>query len=173
MYAVVGCGECGALWIVEGKPETTRCPRCDSRHQFDRLKKFVRTEDREEARQVRAAILAAEQGESAAFEALDPPSDLEAAAAEAGIEDESFLEAKGIDPAAVERAGERATAGRERLSTKEVIRSSLERLDRPTEAAIIEYCTDRGVEEEAVRAGLEKLRREGEITRRDGQYRLL
>ncbi|MFB6153145.1 MAG: replication protein H, partial [Halodesulfurarchaeum sp.] len=81
--------------------------------------------------------------------------------------------AKGIDPAAVERAGRRATAGPERQSNKEVIRSSLERLESPTEGAIVEYCTDRGIEEDAVRTALEKLRREGEITRRNGQYRLL
>lgn len=58
MYAVVGCPECEALWIVDGRPNTTTCPRCSTRHQYDRLRKLTETPDLDAAREARTSLLA-------------------------------------------------------------------------------------------------------------------
>lgn len=173
MYSVVGCSSCQSLWIVEGRPETTSCPRCGTRHRFGRLKKFVTTEDKDEAREVRAAMLASKQGAESAYEQLDSVGEMEAVLDEAGIQDTEFLAESGIDPEAVEAAGEQATASEPRKSRRERVLDALRELDEPTEAAVIAYATDRGVPAEYVRDALQKLSRMGEITRTDDGYRLV
>jgi len=62
MYAVVGCSECSNLWIIEGRSDTTQCPRCGSRKGYEKRKKFVETDDAAHARDVRASMLANRQG---------------------------------------------------------------------------------------------------------------
>lgn len=173
MYVVVGCSTCESLWIVEGRPETTSCPRCRTRHQFDRLKQFVATEDKDEAREVRAAMLASRQDQAAAYESLDSVAEMESVLAEAGIEDEAFLEAKGVDPADAEAAGAEATEARDRKSRREHVLDALRTLEEPTEAEVVAFAAERGVPEEYVRDALAKLSRAGEITRGDAGYRLL
>ncbi len=173
MYSVVGCSSCQSLWIVEGRPETTSCPRCRSRHRFKRLKKFVQTEDREEAREVRSAMLAARQGAEDAYEDLDSIGDIEAILDEVGIEDEEYLTEKGMDAAAVEAAGEAATASRERKSRREWVLEALRTLDEPSEAEVVAFATERGVPESYVRKALEKLSRTGEVTETEAGYRLI
>ncbi|PSP75278.1 replication protein H, partial [Halobacteriales archaeon QH_6_68_27] len=71
MYAVVGCSECDMLWVVEGRPETSQCPRCGTRRPYAKRRKFVSTEDEDHAREVRASILANRQGHGDAFAELD------------------------------------------------------------------------------------------------------
>ncbi|PSQ00424.1 replication protein H [Halobacteriales archaeon QS_5_70_17] len=58
MYTVVGCPDCGTLKIVDGRPETTRCPRCGRRSSFEKLRAFYRSEDLDAAREARARLLA-------------------------------------------------------------------------------------------------------------------
>src|SRR6056297_2742917 len=77
MYAVVGCSDCQALKIVEGRPETTQCPRCGKRRTFEKLKKFVETDDEDHAREVRSSMLATRQGEGEAFAELDSFSEMD------------------------------------------------------------------------------------------------
>lgn len=173
MYAVVGCSTCQSLWIVEGEPETTSCPRCRTRHTFKRLKKFVATEDKEEAREVRAAMLASKQGEGEAYEELDSVGDMEAILDEVGIEDGEYLLEKGVDVDEVEAAGQAATESRPRKSRRERVLDALRELDEPTTSEVVEYATDRGVPPEYVRTALEKLSRTGEITETVDGYRLL
>lgn len=173
MYAVVGCSSCDALWIVEGRPETTSCPRCRSRHQFDRLKRFVTTEDKDEAREVRAAMLADRQDQSDAYESLDSVGDMESVLDEVGIEDGEFLAAKGVDPDAAAAAGDEATASATRKSRRERVLDALRTLDEPSEAEVVAHATERGVPEDYVRTALEKLTRAGEITRTPDGYRLV
>ena len=173
MYAVVGCSNCGARWIVEGRPETTSCPRCGTRHQFDRLKRFVTTEDKDEAREVRAAMLADRQDQSDAYESLDSVGDMESVLDEVGIEDGEFLAAKGVDPDATEAAGDEATASAPRKSRRERVLDALRTLDEPSEAEVVAHATERGVPEDYVRTALEKLTRAGEITRTSDGYRLV
>lgn len=172
MYAVVGCGDCSALWIVEGEPETTGCPRCGTRHRFASLRRLAVTDEEVAARQARASILAERAGGEAALEAL--PADAEVPDGLV-VTDEEYLAEAGIDPAAVEAAGERAVAGNrpDRTSRVAVVRRALRELDGPTAAAVAEYAHDRGVPEEAARALLDRLVDAGEATETDGEYRLL
>lgn len=173
MYVVVGCSACQALWILEGRPETTTCPRCGTRHQFDRLKQFVSTADKAEAREIRAAMFASAQDAVAAYESLDSVGEMEDLLAEAGIGDSEYLSAMGVDTEAVSEAGESATDGRPRKSRREHVLDALRELEQPTEAAVIEYATERGVPASYVRNALSKLVRNGEITRTEDGYRLI
>lgn len=71
-FAVVGCRDCRALWIVEGQPETTGCPRCGTRSRFDQLRRFAETDAIGEARRIRAALLADRSDGDGSFAGLDP-----------------------------------------------------------------------------------------------------
>jgi hypothetical protein len=176
MYAVVGCSDCGALKIVDGRPETTQCPRCHKRHKFESLKKFVETDDEDHAREVRASMLATRQDEGDAFAELDSFTEMKAQVDDAGIDDEEYLEASGIDSDAVSEAAERAenrTASTRGTSRKETVRAALRELDRPTEDEVVAFAGDRGVPADYVRDALEKLRRRGEVSESRGRYRLL
>jgi len=172
MYAVVGCRECAALWIVEGRPETTRCPRCRRRHQFARLKSFVETDDEDEARDARATMLAERSGGKEAVDALDAFETMEARAERAGPSEEEYLAGSGIDPeevAAVDETPERDTAS----SRRGIVIEGVERLEKPTRSDVIGYAADRGVPEAYTEEVLAKLRRAGRISENDGRYRLL
>jgi len=172
MFRVVGCRECGALWIVADRPETTTCPRCETRRQLDRLHAFAETEDVATARQARAALLADRTGHGDAFENLDV-----AVAGQLDLDEgprSSSLEAAGLDPQAVAEAGERASAGPARSpSRRETVLAALDELDQPTEAGVVEYAGTRGVPPEAVRELLERLTRTGAVSESDGRYRRL
>ena len=171
MYAVVGCSNCQALWIVEGRPETTSCPRCRTRHQFERLKKFVRTEDQAEAREVRAAMLASAQDREDAYERLDSVGEMEAELDDVGVADEEYLGEHGIDPEVVAAAGERETSGSK--SRRDRVLDAIATLEEPSADAVIEYASERGVPPEYVRTALEKFAREGTIVEAKGGYRRL
>lgn len=172
MYAVVGCGECGALWVLEGRPDTSRCPRCGTTRQFDARREFFTSEDADEARQARASMLASRSDHGAAFEALDSFAGLEAAVAEAGIDDETYLAESGLDVTAIE-AVEADESGSGGGGIEGVVRAALRELERPDEEAVVGFAAERGVSREAVERVLTGLRRSGEVTERDGGYRLL
>jgi hypothetical protein len=176
MHAVVGCSDCSALWVVADDRDqaTATCPRCGTRHQRDRLKRFVETPDEAHAREVRASMLAARQGESDAFAAVDSYADLEARLDEAGVDDADYLESGGVDPDAAREAGQRATTGEGgSRSRPEVVRAALRELDGPDRAAVREYAAERGVPADAVEDLLDRLHERGELTERDGSLRLL
>ncbi|MFB6113495.1 MAG: DUF5817 domain-containing protein [Halodesulfurarchaeum sp.] len=173
MFRVVGCSNCDALWIVEGDPDRTQCPRCRTRHQFDRLRAFVETDSKDEAREVRTAMLAARQDAEAAYESLDSVSDMEAMLDEAGIDDAEFLAANGIDPSAVAAASERATETRTKTSRRDRVIEAVRTLDAPSEGDVVEYAGEYGVPAEYVRNALEKLERDGTLTRTEDGFRLL
>lgn len=171
MYAVVGCSECSALWIVEGRPETTECPRCRTRHQFTRLKSLVETDDENEARDARAAMLAERSGGAEAREALDSFEAMERRAEEAGMGEEEYLESAGVDPDEAADAAEPSDSGGS--SRRETVLGGLKALDAPTEADIVAHAADRGVPEEYTREALDELLRVGRVTETGGRYRLL
>ncbi|HKL27784.1 MAG TPA: DUF5817 domain-containing protein [Natrialbaceae archaeon] len=175
MYSVVGCSECEALWIVDGRPETTECPRCGKRHQMKKLKQFVETDDEDHAREVRSSMLANRQGQGEAFAELDSFAEMEDQVDEDVVDDREYLERSGVDSDPVEAVGDRAERGTNASpsSRKEIVREALRDLDRPTESAVVEYAEDRGVPATYVETALEKLRRRGEVVESDGQYRLL
>jgi hypothetical protein len=174
MYSVVGCGRCGALWVVEGRPDSTGCPRCETRHRFEKLKRFAETDSADAAREARSRMLAERGGHGEAHEALDDFRTLGTDTDRAGMSDEAFLRASGVDADAVAEAGERAEAGEGRSrSRRRVVLDALEELDRPTAAAVTRYATDAGVPEGYVEEALERLRRRGEVTESGGRYRRL
>ncbi|GAB7018594.1 DUF5817 domain-containing protein [Halostagnicola bangensis] len=174
MYAVVGCSECSHLWLLEGRSETTQCPRCGSRRAYEKRKKFVETEDADHARDVRASMLANRQGEGEAFAEMDSYATLETRVDGGVIDETAYLEASGLDVEAVDAAGDRDPRGPTRRgSKKDVVTRALEELEEPTEDEIVQYAGNRGVSAEYVRKALKKLSRQGEVSEQRGQYRPL
>ncbi len=166
MYSVVGCRECHALWIVEGRPETTNCPRCSKRYRFEKLQAFAETDSSDAAARVRSSMLAerSDEGEFVDPETIDVDS--------VGMDEASFLEASGIDPDAVAEAAERGPSSHGR-SRKRVVLDAISELEEPTDEAVREYATAAGVPAEYVDRALEKLTRAGELTESGGVYRRL
>ncbi|AFZ72336.1 DUF5817 domain-containing protein [Natronobacterium gregoryi] len=174
MYAVVGCRECSHLWLLEGRSETTQCPRCGSRRAYEKRKKFVETEDADHARDVRASMLANRQGEGERFAELDSFDALEEEVADGVIDDDDYLEQSGLDVDELEAAGESDQRGPSRSgSKKEIVERTLEELEQPTEDEVVEYAGERGVSPEYVREALEKLTRRGVVSENRGRYRKL
>lgn len=171
MYAVVGCSNCEHLWLVEGSPETSQCPRCGRTREHASRRRFVTTDDPDHARDVRAALLATRQEadggvEGASFTSL--ADDAEAA----GLSERAVLEAAGIDPDAV-FADDEHEAGGGPTDRRAVIRAAIRHLDEPTDAAVREFAVERDVSATFVDRALERLVRSGEATRDGDTYRLL
>lgn len=174
MYAVVGCSECSHLWLIEGRSETTQCPRCGTQRAYEKRKKFVETDDADHARDVRASMLANRQGEGDTFAKLDSFSDLETDVADGVIDDEEYLEQSGLDADELEAAGERDPRGSTRSgSKKEIVERALTELEQPTEDEIVDYAAEYGVSAAYVENALEKLARRGEVSESRGRYRRL
>lgn len=175
MYAVVGCTDCGALWLLSDPEtaETAQCPRCGKRHRTERLRRFYESADREAARQARATMLAERGGQGEAFEGVESVADMERQLDDAGVDDREFLAAAGLDPDEVEAAGEATPASGGSRDHREVVLDAVRGGDRPTGDEIVDYATDRGVPAEAARALLEKLTRRGEVSESRGRYRPL
>lgn len=171
MYSVVGCNGCSNLWIVEGRPKTTSCPRCGKQRQFRKLKKFVETDDEDHARELRASMLANRQGQGEAFAELDSFSALDEQADEAGMDDEEFLDRSGLNTEEVAAAGERTKRRGNKKSKKQVVLDALDVLEEPTEEEILDYASERRVSGEYVEKALVKLARRGEISESRGRYR--
>ncbi|WP_299234370.1 DUF5817 domain-containing protein [Natronomonas sp.] len=168
MYTVVGCRNCRSLWTVEGRPETTRCPRCRSRYRFEKLRGFAETETTEAAARVRSAMLA-ERADDGEF--VDPREiDID----DVGMDEVAFLTASGVDAEAVAAAEARADGESARSrSRKRVVLDGLSELEEPTAAELTAYATAAGVPEEYVERAIGKLRETGEITRTEEGYRKL
>jgi hypothetical protein len=173
MYAVVGCNGCGALWLLEDPGETAECPRCGKRHRTGRLKRLYRAEDREAARQARAAMLAERRGAGEDFADLDSVAEMERRLDDGAtaVDDREYLEAAGVDADAVAAAG--ADDGGRRRDRPTVVRDGIRETDPSTEEAVVAYATDHGVPAEAARDLLDGLRRRGEVIESDGRLRLL
>ncbi|ODR81692.1 replication protein H [Haladaptatus sp. W1] len=171
MYSVVGCNGCSNLWIVDGRPETTRCPRCGKRRTFKKLKKFVETDDEDHAREMRASMLANRQGHGEAFAELDSFAEMDSQADSSGMDDEEFLDRSGVDTEAVSAAANRDSNQSVSKSKKQVVLDALATLDRPTEAEVVGYADERGVSSDYVERALDKLARRGEVSESRGRYR--
>ncbi|MFB6157118.1 MAG: DUF5817 domain-containing protein [Haloferacaceae archaeon] len=173
MYAVVGCNACDGLWLLAdpGDAETATCPGCGKTHRTARLRRLFESEDRGTAREARATMLARRQGEGEAFDAVPSGADLKRAAADAGVDDDEYLERKGVDPASV--AGAAEDGGGSAGDRASVVREAVATLDDPTEDAVVAYATDRGVPADAARGLLDRLVRRGEAIEDGGAYRLL
>jgi DNA replicative helicase MCM subunit Mcm2 (Cdc46/Mcm family) len=170
MYAVVGCDRCSALWVVEGRPETTACPQCEKRHRFERLRALAETDTAAAAKEARSRILAERSGVDADLEDV---ASMGEAVDDAGMSDEEYLEAAGLDADAVTEAGEDATGRDATPSRQEAVRMALRDLDAPTADEVAEHAAEHGVDREYVERALAKLRRRGEVSESRGRYRLL
>jgi len=176
MYAVVGCNECSAMWLLTDPRESdsANCPRCGKTHQTTKLKRFFESEDRDAAREARAALLAKQRGDSAAFAEVDHVSELERAVDDAGVGDREYLEASGIDADAVSEAAARAEGGGSSARSRtEILRDAVSAVDEPTEANIVAHASEQGVPPDAARELLAKLTRRGELSESRGAYRVL
>jgi DNA-directed RNA polymerase subunit RPC12/RpoP len=173
MYAVVGCTDCGSLWLVSDPDasKTAQCPRCGRRHRTKKLRRLFESGDRDAARQARAELLAKRQGASEAFAELAPVAAMEREAAEPAVDDEEYLERSGLDADAVAAAGETGEGGTR--SRDQVVRDAVRGQDRPTADEIVDYATDHGVPADAARDLLETLVRRGDVSESRGRYRLL
>jgi len=168
VYSVVGCPDCGALKLVEGRPDTTGCPRCGRRTKFDKLRRFYRGGDAETAREVRSRLLQ-ERGDADIEEFAATEDDAMAA----GMSDEEFLAASGLDPDEVAAAGERADSSGGSRSRREVVMDALREHDRPTREEVCSYAADNGVDPDYAADALDRLRRRGEVSESGGRFRLL
>ncbi|WP_372911114.1 DUF5817 domain-containing protein [Salinigranum sp.] len=172
MYAVVGCTDCAALWLLADPDSSAsaQCPRCSRRHQTRKLKRFFESDDRDTARQARAELLARKQGASEAFSNLESVAEMEARTQEPAVDDREYLEGSGLD------ADEVAAAGREESRSRtrdEIVRDAIRQGERPDEDAVVDYAAEHGVPADAARDLLEKLTRRGEVSESRGRYRLL
>ena len=178
MYAVVGCTDCGNLWLLSDPREskTATCSRCGRRHQTKKLRRFFESDDRDAARQARSALLAKKHGDSEAFAQVAHVSELDRRVADAGIDDEEYLEQSGLDAEEVFDAGEQAKRGRASSGSVDrptAVKAAVREVERPTEDEIVAAASERGVPAEKARDLLEKLRRRGEVSESGGRYRLL
>ena len=176
MYAVVGCNNCSMLWLLSDPKEskTAKCPRCGKTHQTTKLKQLFESDDRSAAQQARSALLAKKQGQSDAFADVDHVADLESQTDQPVVDDREYLEAAGLDADEVAAAGDHDGGGSN--SREEIIREAVDAAsgeDRPTEAEIVDYASQRGVPAEKASDLLEKLSRRGEASESGGRYRLL
>ncbi|MXR21682.1 DUF5817 domain-containing protein [Halobacterium bonnevillei] len=172
-YAVVGCTDCGALWVVEGRPQTSGCPRCEKRHQFSNLRQFVTTDDEDHAREVRASMLANRAGHGDAFADVEAFTTLGDFAEDAGMSDEEFLDAAGVDTDEVAAVEDRVEQSARSLGKRDAVETALRELDDPTEAEVKSFAAEHGVDGDYVERALRKLQRAGEVTRDGDGYRLL
>lgn len=171
MYAVVGCTDCGNYWLLAdpGENDSATCPRCGRRHRTKKLRTFYASEDREDAREARAALLAKKHGADAAFEEVAHVADLERQVEGRAVSDAEFLEGSGIDAAEVAAAGDTST--RKSRSRDRVVRDGVRECD--TEEEVLAYANENGVPRDAAAKLLETLRRRGEVTESGGSLRLL
>lgn len=164
------------MWLLTDprQSKTATCPRCRRTHQTKKLRTFLETEDRDAAREARAALLAKKHGDSEAFAETAHVSEMEDLVEEAGVDDDDYLDESGLDADAVAAAGERATRGRSSSPNRvEAVREAVREGDRPTEDEVVASAADRGVDADRARDLLEKLTRRGEVSESGGRYRLL
>lgn len=168
MYVVVGCRNCSALWVVEGRPETTGCPRCGTRHRFGTLKRLAERDTASAAKEARSQLLASRDGDHD----LNDFDTLGQDAMAAGPDDDEYLETSGIDADAVADAGERTDSASNSRSQREVVLDAL-REGATTADEVADYAAARGVDPAWAREALDRLARAGEVTRSGDEYRQL
>jgi hypothetical protein len=175
MYAVVGCSNCDHLWLLSDPrtAETATCPRCGRTHRTKKLRRLAADENREAARQARAALLAKRGGNSEAFADTDHVATMESEIDDSGVDDREYLEGSGLDADAVAAAGDRVSSGGGSRSRDEIVRDAVRTQDAPTADDVAAYAESHGVPGPAARDLLEALARRGEASASNGTYRLL
>ena len=167
MYEVVGCSACHAIWIREGPAATATCPRCQKRHDTDRLRTLAAADDPDIAREARSELLAARNDAEDALGYLETAVDPTESRA---IED-SVLDAFDIDNEQLEAAN--STGRPSRQSRQARIRSLIETLDHPTETELEAAAQAFGIDPEDTRTVLDALERTAAVIRDGDGYRLV
>lgn len=174
MFAVVGCRECGTFWIVQDAPKTTGCPRCGTRHEYARLKKFVETDDADKAREARSRLIAEQSGYADAYADLGSFSELERQYDDPHPSE--FVDAQSIDSPSRARRSSRSVPSTDQQisldSARPIVLSAIRDLDRPTLASIIQYADAHGVTADQAREQLESLVETGNVRVENDRYSL-
>lgn len=140
-YTVVSCANCEEVWIVEGNPERSKCPRCEKTRKFKLLKKYKSYDNIRKARLVRAKVKAAIAGDEEDFDkALE--------------EDMVLAENEDIF------SGSRF-ASSSAQSFESVVREAVEKFDSIEE--ISEYSEEHGYDSDRVEKYISKKKLNGEI----------
>ncbi|QZA89478.1 replication protein H [Salinarchaeum sp. IM2453] len=170
-YSVVGCRNCSMLWIIDGQPVTSKCPRCSTRYQTDRLRTLAEANDKTQAKELRAQLLADEQDQADGYDQLDSYSEMDDQIDDVGVTDEEYLSSFGVDPDAAQAAASDSSTATK--SNREIVLDAIDTLNSPTETDIIEYASDRGVSPDYVNKALPKLVETGDVSKHRGTYRLI
>jgi len=117
-------------------------------------------------------MLAARSDHDEAFADVGTFAELEELVDDAGIDDETYLEASGVDTDAVSEAVDRFEGGSSQ-SRKEIVKAALRELDQPDESAVVSYASEHGVPETYTKQALTKLVQTGAASEHRGTYRLL
>lgn len=168
MYAVVGCSECGTLWIVETGTASAQCPRCRTRHRTAKLRSIATCEDADRARELRSRLLAERADHETSFSSVESFVGLEEAAERPVVDDATYLSAADIDPAALEASIEDDPP---RRSRSEIVLEAIDRVEDPTREAVVAYATDRDVPEAFAERLLDRGLENGIVTVADGRFR--
>lgn len=164
MFHVVVCSNCKYVWIVEGRPKTSQCGKCRKTRKFDLLKKYHKTENREEAKLARAFYHAQVKDQGEHFErALDRgvlEEDLDAF-----LTENEYLEMQGVDSETVEGVVENLLSSPEESKSEiQIIRDAFNDLEEPTFDEFLEYAEKNDLEEENAVLKLDGLVRSGVIS---------
>ena len=151
MYSVVGCNNCQTVWIVEMHPENVKCPRCNKKHKFKKLRKFVETLDIDIARKKRSEWISKKMRNSISGWDIE----------DKNIDDNTYF----IGPDQIQekyRIGE---------NKKDRLIRIIQESKGITEQEIIRKMENETGEKQEIEKQLEKLLYLGEITENRGKYR--
>lgn len=173
LYTVVVCPNCEYARVVVRHPQRTTCGRCQSSRQFESLRHYYQSEDKDAASQVRGAVQAQINGLSDDYEAARERGVIQQTV-ESVVSDDEYLQKKGADVEAIESAGERAEQATQRTKSKREIMNDAIRDHGESRESVIEYATEHGVEEDWAATYLNRALANGGVTGgRDGPFRLL
>lgn len=163
MYHVVVCSNCKNVWIVQNRPNTSQCGKCRRTRKFKLLKKYHKTDDKEEAKLARAFYQSRVDGQEELFDrALDKGAleeDLDAF-----LDEDTHLEMRGMDPQQVRNAVENILSNHNRRSEIRIIRDAFRDLDNPNLSEFLDYTREYGISDENALIKLEGLVRSGSIS---------
>lgn len=166
-FHVVGCSDCESLWIIDADAAaTTVCPSCGNQHQRHTLRAIATRDTREQAAQVRSALLAERAGYGDIV--LDPYDRQAERADQPIVDDADYLDGLGLDDELVAQlTGE---SGSPSSTTDEQIRSQ------PSSGPDVDVpVADRpqlrgSADEEAVEAGISLVGPQGQLDLTSRKY---
>lgn len=173
-YTVTVCPECQYCWVIKGEQDTAQCGRCLKTHQFHKLKNLHTTDEKDDARLVRAAAQAEANDSSDEFERALDAGVLTVDVADGVVDAEDLLEQKGVEVEAVREAGDRAeNVGTTTKSKKQAVKDAIKDCNPATLESIVAEAGDYGVAESRVEEMLEKMEQNGTVVDTGTEYRLL